>query len=232
MSRLVFMPGFDGAARLRREFLDELSREHEVRAVSYPARPLGTLDAYRDHAMSEAPVEWRPVLVAESFSGLVAARWAAIDSRVRGVVLCGSFARNPVGHAASLGAALPALVKLAPAFFQPFALASGDPARKRWSEGLVEALAALPPAAVAERLRLIASEDVGPALASLPVPLLIVQFDADRVIGAAARAHLEAVCHNAVFMMLPGPHFAIETRPRESARAIGARLQALFPSEP
>ena len=67
--------------------------------MSYPRHPLGSLAAYRDHAMAEMPVDWRPVLVAESFSGLVAARWASVDVRVRGLVLCAGFARNPVGFA-------------------------------------------------------------------------------------------------------------------------------------
>jgi hypothetical protein len=57
--------------------------------------------------------------------------------------------------------------------------------------------------------------------------VLLVQFDGDRVIGAAARAHLESVCHNAQVLRLPGPHFAIETRPRECAEAIGHRIRML-----
>src|SRR6476659_1635481 len=132
MSPIVFLPGFDGAASLRREFVDSLGARHAVRAVTYPNRTLGSLDGYRDHAMSVAPVDWKPILVAESFSGLVAARWAAIDARVQAVVLCGAFARNPVGHAASLGAMLPALVKLGPAFMAPVAWASADKRRSDW----------------------------------------------------------------------------------------------------
>jgi len=228
MSRLAFLPGFDGAAELRREFLDALGSRHEVRAVSYPRTPLGSLDRYREHAMGHMPVDWRPVLVAESFSGLVAARWAALDSRVRALVLCGSFARNPVGLAASLGASLPSLVKRGPALFGPLAQISGDPARRRWSAGLVRTLDALPPAVVAERLRLIATEDVGDMLGALRIPVLVVQFDGDLVVRPAARAHLEAVCHNAQVLRLPGPHFAIETRPLQCAEAIGGRIRSLL----
>lgn len=153
MSPLVFLPGFDGAAELRREFVDALREHHEVRAVTYPRLPLGTLDRYREHAMGHAPVHWRPILIAESFSGLVATRWAALDPRVRALVLCGSFARNPVGFAAGLGAALPALVKRGPALFGPFATASGDAARMRWSAALSQAMDQLPAAVVAERPR-------------------------------------------------------------------------------
>jgi len=132
MSQLVFLPGFDGDAGLRREFLDALAARHQVRAVSYPNRALGSLDGYREHAMAQVPVDWKPILVAESFSGLVAARWAAMDSRVEAIVLCGAFARNPVGHAAVLGVMLPGLVKLGPTFMGPISWASGDERRQRF----------------------------------------------------------------------------------------------------
>ena len=231
MSRIVFLPGFDGDAALRGEFVAELGRRHEVRAVSYPNRPLGSLDQYRVHAMGELPVDWRPVVVAESFGGLVAARWAAMDSRVEALVLCGSFARNPVGVAASLGASWPGLVKMGPLFTNPIAHASGDARRRRWAQGLTQALHTLREDVIAERLRLIAAEDVGPALATLRIPVMVVQFDADLVIGGPARAHLESVCHNPHVLRLPGPHFALETRPLETARAIAAALEAVLPSQ-
>ena len=224
MTQIVFLPGFDGRADLRREFLDGLAARHEVRAVTYPNRVLATLDAYRDHAMSVAPVDWKPVLVAESFSGLVAARWAAVDSRVAAVVLCAAFARNPVGHAAALGAAMPGLVKLGPAFGGPLAWISGDERRTRWGAELTKALAELDDDVVAERLRLIAREDVGPELGALHIPKLVVHFASDLVIGPLARAHLESVCRNPVVLRLKGPHFALETRPAECAAAIGAAL--------
>ena len=228
MSRIVLLPGFDGDASLRAEFVGELARRHEVRAISYPNRPLGSLDQYRVHAMGELPVDWRPVLVAESFGGLVAARWAAIDARIEALVLCGSFARNPVGAAAALGASWPGLVKLGPLFTSPIAHVSGDPRRRRWAEGLTRTLAELRPDAVAERLRLIATEDVAPALRALRIPVIVVQFEGDLVIGAGAQAHLVAACHEPHVLRLPGPHFALETRPVETARAIEERLEAVL----
>ncbi|HET9579221.1 MAG TPA: alpha/beta fold hydrolase [Usitatibacter sp.] len=229
MTPIVFLPGFDGDARLRQDFMNELGRQHRVRGVSYPNRKLGTLDGYREHAMGHVPVDWQPFLVAESFSGLVAARWASVDPRVKGVVLCGSFARNPVSVAARLGAALPALVKLTPWLSAPFARASGEPLRVRWSAAYTRSLASLDDEVVAERLRLIAAEDVGRQLAALAVPVVIVQFEGDQVVGSAAQAHLESVCHNAQVLRLPGPHFAIETKPRECAQAIGETIRALAP---
>ena len=229
MSRIVFLPGFDGDASLRDEFVRELSRRHEVRAVSYPNRVLGSLDQYRAHAMGEVPVDWRPVLVAESFGGLLAARWAALDSRVEALVLCGSFARNPAGALAFWGAAWPGLVKMGPIFTNPIP-ASSDPRRRRWSQGFRRALAELRDDVIAERMRLIAAEDTGPTLKALRIPVIVVQFENDLVILPHVRDHLESVCHNPHVLRIPGPHFALETRPVESARAIAARLAQVLPS--
>jgi pimeloyl-ACP methyl ester carboxylesterase len=224
MTQIVFLPGFDGVASLRREFTDALAKKHEVRAVSYPNRRMGSLDAYRDHAMAAAPVDWKPALVAESFSGLVAARWAATDSRVSALVLCCSFARNPVGHAAFLGAAIPSLVKIGPAFMGPLTWATGDARRAKWGAGLSRAMGELDDDVVAERLRLIAGEDVSAALRALTIPVVLVHFKGDLVIDASARSQLEAACNSPRVLQLEGPHFAIATRPAECAEAIGASL--------
>jgi pimeloyl-[acyl-carrier protein] methyl ester esterase len=229
MSRIIFLPGFDGNAQLRRDFIDALGRRHEVRAASYPNRPLGSLDAYRVQAMGEAPVDWQPVLVAESFSGLVATRWASIDPRVQALVLCGSFARNPLGYATELGAAWPALVKLGPALMNPAAQLSREPARRRWASGFSRTMGELRNDVVAERLRLIATEDAGPALSALAIPVVVVHFDDDLVVGPGARSQLQAACARPHVVRLPGPHFALETRAAECAAAIDRALCAVLP---
>jgi pimeloyl-ACP methyl ester carboxylesterase len=227
-TEVVFLPGFDGVAELRAEFVAELARDYPARAIGYPNRVLGSLAGYARHAAGEVRPESRPVLVAESFSGLVAARWAAQDPHVAGLVLCGAFARSPVPWA-GLGASMPAMAQFVGAnFLNPMSFALRDPARRRWSDALSAALRAMRQDVIAERLRLIATENVSEELRALAIPVIIANFDEDLVIGAAARDHLEAVCHNAEIIRVPGPHFAIETRPRESAAAIAPRLAGFF----
>lgn len=227
-TEIVFLPGFDGVAELRAEFVEALGRHYPARAVGYPQRVLDSLNGYARHAASQVGPESRPVVVAESFSGLVAARWAAQDPHVAGLVLCGAFARSPVPWAA-LGASLPAMAQFFGAhFLNPMAFAVREPARRRWSEALAATLRAMRQDVIAERLRIIATEDVSAELGALRIPVILAHFDDDFVIGAQARGHLESVCHNAQVVRVPGPHFAIETRPRESAAAIAPRLAALF----
>ena len=227
-TEIVFLPGFDGVAELRGEFVSELARHHPARAIGYPGRALGSLAGYARHAASQVAHDARPVLIAESFSGLVAARWAAQDPHVAAIVLCGAFARSPVPWAA-LGASMPAMAQFFGAnFLNPMSFAAHDPARRRWSEALATALRSMRQDVIAERLRIVATEDVSAELRGLRIPVVLAHFDDDIVIGAGAREHLESVCHNAQVVRVPGPHFAIETRPRECAAALAPRLAPFF----
>jgi len=227
-TEVLFLPGFDGMAELRAPFVTALAAHYPARALGYPNRILGSLNGYVRHATASMSPQSRPVLVAESFSGLVAARWAAADPHVAGVVLCGAFARAPVPWAA-LGASMPSMAQfLASYVMAPTGFVSTDPARRRWSEALGTVLRSLDREVIAERLRIIATEDVSAELKALRVPVAIVQFEDDLVIGASAREHLESCCVNARVVRVPGPHFAIETRPAESAAAIRGEIARLF----
>jgi pimeloyl-ACP methyl ester carboxylesterase len=230
-TELVFLPGFDGKAELRAEFIAALGERHPARGLSYPNATLESLAGYARHVSALVPSTSRPVLIAESFSGLVAAHWAARDPHVAGLVLCGAFARNPLPWT-MLGATLPSMAQFFGAhLLAPWGLGARDEKRRKWSHGLSDAVAALERGVIAERLRLIADEDVSRELASLRIPVVIVNFDHDLVIGASSRRALQAACPGAAIVKVDGPHFAIETRPRESAAAILAYVTPLFAAQ-
>ena len=227
-SEVLFLPGFDGAAELRRPFMDALRRRFATRGVSYPGAALGTLNAYARFAAAASAAESRPVVVAESFSGLVAVRWAARDPHVAALVLCASFARNPMPWLTTMGATLPFAVKLGAHLLPAITSASRDALRRKWSSELSRTLAALPEEVVAERLRMIAEADITADLGTLAMPIVLVQFEEDVVIGARARQELEAACPKAEVVRIAGPHFSLETRPAECAEAIALKIAGLF----
>ena len=227
-TEIVFMPGFDGVAELRGEFVEALNAVAPARAIGYPNRKLETLNGYSRYASSQVTPESRPVLVAESFSGLVAARWAAQDPHVAALVLCGAFARNPSAWS-ELAAAWPATAQFFGAnWMNPMSYLSGDASRRRWSQALTTAVGSLTKDVLADRLRIIATEDVSADLGALRIPVFVVRFQDDLVIDAVATAVLEAACHEPIAVKVPGPHYAIEIRPRESAAALRPHLEALF----
>ena len=220
-TEVVFLPGFDGNAQLRGEFVSAFAHRRPARAIGYPNRALGSLDGYRDYVASQVSPDSRPIVIAESFSGLVAARWAATDSRVAGLALCGAFARNPAPLVARLGSWAPSIARFAGSRM-------GDPRGTGWERDLPASIRALRLEVIAERLRLIANEDISAELSSLRAPVTLVQFEDDEVIGPRARRHLESVCHNARIVRLPGPHFNIEVNPIPCAGAIAPWLAPLF----
>ena len=227
---VLFLPGFDGDGRLRERFLDELRPAYQARAVAYPNRVMGSLAGYCRHAAEQVRHDDRLILVAESFSGLVAARWASRDPHIEGIVLCGAFARNPV-WGASIGAALPSIVRFGAQFLGPLRVASADPARREWSMAFSRTMRALDPEVIAERLSLIAEENVSEDLRALRIPVILLQFNGDLVVGPGARGELESVCHNARVIRHPGPHFALETQPRSCADALRGPLLEIAAGE-
>jgi len=146
------------------------------------------------------------------------------------LILCGAFARNPV-WVASLGAALPSVVRFGAQFLGPLRAASADPARREWSMAFSRTLKALDPEVIAERLRLIAEENVSEDLRALRIPVILLQFNGDLVVGPGARGELESVCHNARVIRHPGPHFALETQPRSCADALRGPLLEIAAGE-
>ena len=228
-TEVVFLPGFDGMAELRAEFVAALGERFPARGIGYPNRKMESLNGYARHVAEQLGTHTRPVLIAESFSGLVAARLAARDPHVAGIVLCGAFARSPMPWV-SLGASFPSLAQLF--ILYPTTAGTRDAARRRWSEGLTTAIRSLDPEVIAERLRLIATEDVAAELRSLRIPTVVMQFTQDQVIGPDARGELEAACNNPRVVHFKGPHFSIAVRPRESAAAIREHVAAMFPPTP
>jgi pimeloyl-ACP methyl ester carboxylesterase len=100
---LVLLPGMDGTASLFSEFSTALGAEFEVIPVSYPSDvPLG----YRELeqvARAALPEDKPFVLLGESFSGPIAIAIAASSPPgLLGLVLCCSFARNPLPLVATL----------------------------------------------------------------------------------------------------------------------------------
>ena len=135
-TEIVFLPGFDGVAQLRARVRRGARARHPARAPSaIPTARWARSTATARYAARQVAPESRPLVVAESFSGLVAARWAANDPHVAGLVLCGAFARSPVPFVRALGASMPSMAQFLGAEVPEsrWLMFASDPARRRWS---------------------------------------------------------------------------------------------------
>ena len=222
---LVLLPGMDGTGLMFEPFLKALGG-FETRVVRYPAA-LTSYPACIHYARTLLPRDRPFLLLGESFSGPVALALAAEEpENLVGLVLCGTFARNPrpgLAWATSLLGVLPGRL---PLFLIRFLLLG------RWSTGpLMERVRALlpqvPAGTLKNRLRSVVAVDETPLLARLRVPTLALVAAQDRLVPPAATEWIRAHLPNLDIMRLRGPHWLLQTRPDAAAKAVEAFLERL-----
>src|SRR5882762_948969 len=96
-SPLILLPGLDGTGDLFHPLLNAIPSDQPTRIIPYPThQPL----CYNDLLAlihSQLAADENLILVAESFSGPLALRYAAMHpARIRALILCASFIRSPV----------------------------------------------------------------------------------------------------------------------------------------
>lgn len=213
---LVILPGMDGGAELSRECRRLLTSDFGVHALEYPNELLSP-DLLVEHVLGAVRGAARPVLVAESFSGPIAIEaLRRAPGRFAGAVLACTFVRPPRSPAWRGFVRSPAFVRPPPGW-----------AIRRWMVGadapddsvreVRAAIARVPPAVMAARVRSALSVDARAALAELTLPLLSVRAERDRLVDArsAPEAHVGLATE-----AVDAPHLALHARPVESAAVI------------
>jgi pimeloyl-ACP methyl ester carboxylesterase len=225
MPQLIILPGLDGTGARITPFLRELDRTVPVRVVKYPPdRPMGYAEL-ESLVRQTLPHDERYVLLAESFSGPIAIRVAADPpSGLAGLILCGTFAKNPfpwLGPVRALVVRVP--FKSLPRWLRaPLLWGSGDP--RRAPPAAQRASAGVSPAVIRRRLHEVLTVDVTTQLAAIELPTLILQPTRDRILPRAA-ARLLAQTPRAQVADIEGPHLLLQSRPLESAAAVLRFLQ-------
>ncbi len=215
---LVLLPGMDGTGIMFEPFLRVLDGL-EARVVRYPV----ALTSYPDcvaFARAQLPVDRRFLLLGESFSGPVAIALAAEQpAGLAGLVLCGTFARNPrpgLAWTAPLLRALPPS-RLPLPLLRRLLL-------DRWDSGPLAVLvqAMLPQAPVATlkaRLLAVLAVDHTPLLSEIQVPILALVASHDRLVPRSATDWIRT--HRSIdTVTLQGPHWLLQTRPEACVQAI------------
>jgi pimeloyl-ACP methyl ester carboxylesterase len=161
----------------------------------------------------------------ESFSGPVAVRLAASASgRLKGLVLCCSFVRNP---RPVLAVARP-VVGVLPVGLAPVGLMSrfvlGRFGTKELAAAIGGAVSRVSPAALRARMRAVLGVDVSAELARVNAPILYLRASDDRVVPRAASELVSRLVPSVRVVEIAGPHFLLQASAGEAARVVGACL--------
>lgn len=226
MTTLVLLPGLDGTGELFQPLLRELPAGWRTQVVAYPMDACAGYDVLTRQAEQALPASGPLVLLGESFSGPIAIRLAAaLGPRLRALVLCCSFARNPRPALAPLGGLVGWLPSpgLVPARLSARVLLGPAPPGES-SALLAKALARLPAAVLRERLRMVMAVDVSRELATVRAPVLYLQAKQDRVVPAFAADDIRRSCPQVSVKRLDGPHGLLQASPAACAAAMTSFL--------
>lgn len=223
MATFVLLPGMDGTGDLFDGFRSQLGQHVEdIVVVRYPvSRPLG-YEALIEFVRSAIPKHGPIVLLGESFSGPIAVALAAsgLAPRVRALVLCCTFVRNPRAWTSSwrwLVDALP--IHGAPAFARNHFLLGrhGTPMLRSLLAATIDTV---PATVLKARLRAILDVDVSNEVSKLQMPILYLRALEDRLVPPSAAELIARLAPDIRVVDVEGPHCLLQTQPAQTARLV------------
>lgn len=228
MTSVVLLPGMDGTGELFAPLVAAWGDQVRAQVVSYPGAERLGYAALADRVRALLPRNEDYVLLAESFSGPLGVMLAAErPQRLRGLVLCATFARSP----------LPLLRWMAP-WAQTVPLAAlpdrvlawgllGSYATPSLLKAIRHAVQSVDPAVLAERVRAVAEVDVSVTLSDVQVPVLYLQARNDSVVPPRAVRPFMALGDRLQVVSCAGPHCLLQACPGDAAAAISAFITGL-----
>ena len=228
---LTFLPGLHGTAELYGGIKERLPHHFQSEYINIPSsgkQDYRTLTDWLDKKLTDDShdldkIQQKRIIIAESFSGPLALRWAAKNpDKVAGVILVASFCETPLNPGISLLALLPLrplfMVKPPTKALRHFLI--GDDASDEEVTRLRAVVQTIPSATLTKRVRAILElmERDSPSLPN--VPMMFLQAQTDNLIPWDAQQKLESCYPNARTHWIESPHLMLQRHPQQSLKLI------------
>jgi pimeloyl-[acyl-carrier protein] methyl ester esterase len=219
---LFLLPGLDGTGVMFRPLVKELEGVVRTVVISYPTQEALDYDELLELVLAALPKEEPFYLLGESFSGPLAIRAAATKpAGLRGVILCASFARNPLWWAPAWLAPFvrSPLFRLYPPLKALKALL-GTRANPQLQELTREALEHFHPRTLAKRAREVLRVDARISVSECAVPILYLAGESDALVREDSAREVAALAPEFELVKLPCSHLVLQCEPRAASKAI------------
>lgn len=220
MATIILLPGLDGTGELFGAFVAAL-RGHEARIIDYPRDQALSYASLEEYVRERLPRDGDYFLLAESFSGPIGIAIAASSPpHLKGLILCGSFASNPIPELAPLATLfgyLPA-VRVPATWTAPWLYEGRETPELRRAHA--DAMAKVSREAIHARVSAVLAVDHRALVARINVPMLYLRATADRLIPEAAGRAIVDARPGTEWVEIDAPHFLLQTEPEASARAV------------
>jgi len=218
---VVLLPGLHGTGRLFEPLASTLSGQVPTQVIAYPPNERLSIAACARFVASQLP-KGRIVLLAESFSGLVALTLLAWGTpSIEAVVFCGSFAEPPRRWLLRLALLVPNvgwLIRWTPKFLLR-GVCFGAPVSREQLTLLRAAVQEVPSAMLTHRLRLVSTTRFSTET-PFEVPCCYLRGRQDHFVPLRAARWFERHFKRFTLEEVEGPHFVLQTNPAACARLI------------
>ncbi len=216
--KLVLLPGLDGTGDLFTPFLSRMSCTTQI--IRLPQSGPQDYDSLTEYVISQLPDE-EFVLLAESFSGPIAARIAGNTSiPLMAVIAVATFLSPPAVTLLKIAKRLP-LKKLSNMPLSGLmirAMLMGINASNGLLVSFREALKVVPAEVIRDRM--VAIEKLRRVTSSRDLPVLYIMASQDRLVPADKFQEFKLVFPRFSLVEIEGPHFILQARPEACAEVI------------
>jgi pimeloyl-[acyl-carrier protein] methyl ester esterase len=228
--RLILLPGLDGTGDLYEPLLGHIGPTLKTEVVSYPADQRLSYRELADHVAGFLPWDSRYVLVAESFSGAVAAHLATRKPPgLAGIVFIASFITPPK----------PCL--LAMARFVPFGLLPHMPfsafivrrlcLSSKSPDDLIEmvrqAVYKIKSEVLRHRIAMIRKLRMENWRETYEIPCCCIQAAGDKLVSPSCFGAIQAIFPRVQRIVIDGPHLIAQSEPEKCSKAIIDFIQSI-----
>lgn len=218
---VVLLPGLHGTGRLFEPLTSELTGQVRTQVIAYPSEERLSIQAHARFAANQLP-QGRIVLLAESFSGLVALTLLAWGTpSIEAVVFSGAFADPPRRWLLRLALLVPnvgRLIQWTPKLLLR-RLCFGAPVSGEQLALLRTAVQDVPSEILTHRLRLVSTVRISTETV-FDVPCYYLRGRQDHFVPYRATRWFERHFRRFTLEEVEGPHFVLQTNPAECARVV------------
>ena len=225
---MILLPGLDGTGELFTPLVENLPPMFEPVRISYANEPVTNYDELLPQVQRRLPHDEPFILVAESFSGPLAAKIAAMRPKnLEALILCATFVENPLPGMGWIYRFVSSwMFRLPP----PRTLIRYLLAGANGSNALVDQLLAiawsLKPEVIASRIRLVLTVNAMQALTVCQIPILYLRATRDKLVGSHCANRILQLNSQAKMGEIDAPHLLLQTEPDKAISAISHFLKS------
>jgi len=224
--KLILLPGMDGTGELFDPLLPYLT-EYECTVIHFPIAGDQDYPTLTNYVRTELPDD-DFLIIAESFSGPIAATLAAENTpHLKAIIFVATFLSSPGRWRLLMSRLLP-LEFLGSLPFADrvmrvlfFDRQTSDETFRRF----MAIARKLPTSLIKSRFK--AMQDFSLELSKTNFPAAYLQSSSDRLVPSGKSLEFEQYFENIVFKKIDGPHFLLQSNPKESAAAISELMLLL-----